>query len=133
MKNFKQMLGAEFENYEQLKFPLYASTKLDGIRCVFKDGQMLSRSLKQIPNKQLQERFQFLKDYSKKHNIIIDGELYNHELNFQQITSLVMTKDFEDEKTIKKLKKNDELYLSQYYNSRFEFYNPLFVSFRDDK
>jgi DNA ligase-1 len=125
MKGFKPMLGTDIEDKRDLKFPMLSSYKLDGIRCIFKDGQMLSRSLKQIPNKQLQEKFEYLKQYSKLNNVILDGELYSHNLTFQQITSLVMTQDFEDEETIKKLKKRDDLYLTQFFNTRFEFYNPL--------
>lgn len=33
-----------------LKYPLMASPKLDGVRCCIRDGQALSRTLKQIPN-----------------------------------------------------------------------------------
>lgn len=44
----KPMLAVEAP--AQLKFPLFASAKLDGIRCVVKDGSALSRTLKPIPN-----------------------------------------------------------------------------------
>lgn len=70
------------------------SMKLDGIRCTFKDGEMRSRSRKPIPNKRLHEKFAHLKEYSKD-NGILDGELYSHELTFQEITSIVMTQDKE--------------------------------------
>lgn len=39
----------------RINYPAYASPKLDGIRCVIKDGVALSRSLKPIPNKFIQE------------------------------------------------------------------------------
>jgi DNA ligase-1 len=40
-----------------LKFPLLASAKIDGVRALVKDGKVLSRSLKPIPNRHVQEMF----------------------------------------------------------------------------
>lgn len=37
----------------KLKFPLCAQLKLDGIRCVIVDGKPLTRSLKEIPNREI--------------------------------------------------------------------------------
>ena len=54
-KPFRPMLAALApENADQLSYPLFASAKLDGIRCVIKDGVALSRSLKPIANEHLQ-------------------------------------------------------------------------------
>lgn len=41
---------------ETIRFPVYASPKLDGVRCVIKDGIVLSRTLKPIPNMYIQGR-----------------------------------------------------------------------------
>lgn len=41
----------------KIKFPVWASYKLDGVRMLVKDGVCLSRSLKPFPNKALQEKF----------------------------------------------------------------------------
>lgn len=49
----KPMLAVEAP--KELKFPVYASPKLDGIRAVVKDGLLLSRSLKPIPNEFVQD------------------------------------------------------------------------------
>jgi len=49
----KPMLAVNCDGY--IDYPAYASPKLDGIRCVIKDGVALSRSLKPIPNKFIQE------------------------------------------------------------------------------
>jgi len=90
-------------NLDILDYSLYyKSKKRDGIRVNFNKGEMLSRSLKQIQNKQLQEQFQNLKDFSKKYNAIIDAELYSHSSTFQHITSLVMTQNYNDKNSIKK-------------------------------
>ena len=87
---------------DDIKYPILASVKLDGIRCIFYKGEMLTRSLKPIVNKQLREKFEAIAEYTKKYSIILDGEIYSHELTFQEITRYVMTQDFKDAKSIKK-------------------------------
>lgn len=42
------------KNLNDLPFPIYASVKLDGIRCIIKDGVAYSRTLKPIPNAYVQ-------------------------------------------------------------------------------
>lgn len=53
MNAFKPMLASEAPDIRE--FPLYASPKLDGVRCLVIGGQAVSRSLKAIPNKYIQE------------------------------------------------------------------------------
>lgn len=97
-KSFKPMLAPnEKVDLSTLNYPLLASTKLDGIRCIFKDGEILSRSLKQIQCKQLRERLEPIRKFSEENNIIFDGEIYSSELSFQSITHFVMTQDLGDE------------------------------------
>ena len=57
--NFKPMLAASATNeeIEKFTFPLMASPKLDGIRAIVLDGVVMSRSLKPIRNKKVQELF----------------------------------------------------------------------------
>lgn len=47
---FKPTLAVAAD-FTKIKYPVYASPKLDGIRCSIVDGQALSRTLKLIPNK----------------------------------------------------------------------------------
>lgn len=61
------MLAATVVDRAKLRFPFLASPKLDGIRCVVLDGQVLSRSLKPIRNKFIAKQLQGLPD--------LDGEL----------------------------------------------------------
>jgi DNA ligase-1 len=105
--NFKpQLCPNEKVDLDTIKYPIYASTKLDGIRCVFHPTLgMVSRSLKPIPNKQLQEKFKKLTEWAKDNNCVLDGEIYAHGVSFQDITRACMTEDFDDEKTVKKLQK----------------------------
>lgn len=85
MKPFKPMLASPF-NEALLKFPVLASPKLDGVRAIVRDGVVLSRSLKPIPNKWVQQRFSHLEHF--------DGELIvgksNHPDVLRTTTSGVM-------------------------------------------
>jgi DNA ligase-1 len=105
-KSFKPMLADNNQpELDSLIFPQFCSRKMDGVRIIFYKGQILSRSLKQIPNKQLREKFEPIRKYSEDNNLILDGEIYSHSLTFQQIISFTMTQDFEDKKSIKKFGK----------------------------
>jgi DNA ligase-1 len=44
-------------DFDTLKFPCYGSPKLDGVRALVKDGVVLARSLKPIPNDHVQKLF----------------------------------------------------------------------------
>lgn len=66
--DFKPMLACDHKP-ELLKFPYFASPKLDGVRAVVMNGKVYSRSKKLIPNAQVQHLF--------GHNNLnwLDGEL----------------------------------------------------------
>jgi DNA ligase-1 len=54
-QGFRPMLAAKSPaDLSALKFPLYVSPKLDGIRCIVLGGVAYSRNLKPIPNKRIQ-------------------------------------------------------------------------------
>lgn len=65
---FHPMLAATMKDTNKLRFPLLASQKLDGIRATVQSGRLLSRTLKEIPNKFVQELFSGLPNG-------LDGEL----------------------------------------------------------
>jgi DNA ligase 1 len=48
------LLCRETPNTATIPYPVYVTSKLDGIRCIIKDGEALSRTLKPIPNKEIQ-------------------------------------------------------------------------------
>lgn len=54
--NFKPML-AEAADLKILKYPVIVSPKLDGVRATFVNGRLLTRNLKPIPNKAVDEAF----------------------------------------------------------------------------
>jgi len=53
--------------FQLLRYPLLASPKLDGIRALVMDGKVVSRTLKEIPSKQVQKLFSDFEGF--------DGEL----------------------------------------------------------
>lgn len=67
-KPFKPMLSATCEDITKIKYPVLVSPKLDGIRCLIRGGVAVSRNLKPIPNKYVQEKLKGLPDG-------LDGEL----------------------------------------------------------
>jgi DNA ligase-1 len=67
-KTFKPLLAGKFDASKQ-KFPVLASAKLDGVRCIIIDGVAMSRSLKPIPNEYVQKQIGKVK-YNG-----LDGEL----------------------------------------------------------
>lgn len=78
------MLAATLEDLNDVKFPVYVSPKLDGIRCLILNGQAVSRNLKPIPNRYIQERLKGLPNG-------LDGELMIKNADFNQIQSFVMS------------------------------------------
>lgn len=68
MTKFRPMLAVQCD-LNSLKYPLYASPKLDGVRGVVIDGVLHSRSLKKFPNAHVMSLF------SKPEYNGLDGEL----------------------------------------------------------
>lgn len=74
---------------QKLRYPVLASLKMDGIRALRLDGSLLSRTLKEIPNKSIRQR-----------SLVMPGgfdmELWNPELDYNDIQSIVMSHEHED-------------------------------------
>lgn len=68
MKNFKPMLASPAD-LDAVRYPIFASPKLDGIRASVVNGKLLSRTLKEIPSRHV---FNIL---SKPEYEGLDGEL----------------------------------------------------------
>jgi DNA ligase-1 len=75
---------------KDIKFPCFVQPKLDGVRCIFKNGVLTSRQGKVFPN--MDHITQDLKDV----DLVLDGELYSNTLNFQQFVGLVRKKKHND-------------------------------------
>jgi DNA ligase-1 len=65
----RPMLAEQIESVDDLRFPLMASPKLDGMRCIMVDGRAMTRNFNPIPN-------QFIREWLEEHVADgIDGEL----------------------------------------------------------
>lgn len=84
----KPMLACEAD-LSKLKFPVLASPKLDGVRAIIRDGVVLSRSLKPIPNRHVQMM------YGRPELEGLDGELIlgdpTHPEAYRRTVSSVMS------------------------------------------
>lgn len=85
-KCIKPMLAATLSSLDTVKLPVYVSPKLDGIRCLILNGKAVSRKLKPIPNKYIQECLKGLPEG-------LDGELVLKEGDFNTIQSAVMSEE----------------------------------------
>lgn len=88
----RPMLAAKLDPSKQ-RYPCLGSVKIDGIRCLIRDGVAYSRKLKPIPNK-------FVQAWAEEHHTELegfDGELGIDEMNapdfFRRTTSGVMSED----------------------------------------
>lgn len=83
----KPMLAGTVTDFSKINFPVLATPKIDGIRCLRINGKSLSRSFKEIPNRYIQQQMQGLPDG-------LDGELVIKG-GFQKTTSGVMSQEGE--------------------------------------
>jgi len=81
------MLAHDFHKRgKDIKFPCYVQPKLDGVRCIYRNGVLTSRQGKVFPD--MEHIVNDLKDVE----LVLDGELYSDTLNFQQFVGLVRKK-----------------------------------------
>lgn len=75
--------------YERWEGPCFAQPKLDGIRCIATSDGLTSRQGKLFKLDHIEAALAPL--FAKYPNLVLDGELYNHQLrdDFNKITSLV--------------------------------------------
>lgn len=84
----KPLLSCEVD-IDKVNFPIYISTKFDGIRCLVIDSVVYSRSLKPIRNKYVQQLFG-KPEYNGFDGELIVGDIYAPDV-FQKTTSGVMS------------------------------------------
>lgn len=88
MSTFKPMLACStIPSVALLDYPVMASPKLDGIRCLIVDGKPVSRTLKPIPNKHVQKVLSALNLPS------LDGELMLKSGDFNNVQSAIMCEE----------------------------------------
>jgi len=86
MSEFKKpLLAYTIEDTSKIEYPVFVSTKLDGIRAIVIDGVVYSRSMKPIRSKAIQELF-------GRHELNgLDGELLYGDWNAPNVFNLTTT------------------------------------------
>lgn len=101
-KPFRPLLAVACEDITKLKYPMFLSEKLDGCRAIVRNGVVMSRSMKPIPSKVVQEKF------GKPEYEGYDGEIIYGDKNakdvFNKSTRACMNHDFPEELDIDELK-----------------------------
>ena len=85
------MLAHKYDNKRvDWSKPVYIQPKLDGVRCLFTKDGAYSRTGKEFMNV-VHIRTRLLPFFNQHPDVVLDGELYNHELkhDFEKIISLV--------------------------------------------
>jgi DNA ligase-1 len=88
----KPLLACNIDDVNNIKFPVLATPKLDGIRCLKINGKVLSRKFIDIPNDYIRNKLLTLPDG-------LDGEIICPNKTFNETQSLVMSKDGEPDFT----------------------------------
>jgi DNA ligase-1 len=92
-KGFQPMLAERKKpDLDKLTYPLLGSPKLDGIRCIIRNGEALSRKLKPIPNSYVQDSLRGLPE-GLDGELIVGGEVDSRVWNGTQ--SGIMSRDGE--------------------------------------
>ncbi len=83
----KPLLAAKIESISDIRYPVLATPKLDGIRCLLWHGRALTRKLKSIPNRHIRETLE------ASYRLDLDGELMIPGADFNGVQSAVMSED----------------------------------------
>ena len=104
--NFTPMLAQDYRKHaKKITFPCYVQPKLDGVRCVYYRGNLYSRTNKAFSfMERITTQIQAVLSSENK-ELILDGELYTHDVNFQDMVGIVHKKTLTpaDEKLLEKL------------------------------
>jgi DNA ligase-1 len=84
----KPMLACTLEGMDSIVFPVLATPKLDGIRCLIQNGEAVSRNFKPIQNVHIRQQMSGLPEG-------LDGELILEGKQFNEVSSAVMSGDGE--------------------------------------
>lgn len=108
----------EDHDLARLRFPLYGSYKLDGIRASVQDGVLLSSTLTPIPNRELQAMWG-RPEFNNLDGEIVVGEPFGEGV-FNRTTSLVMSGS--------KRADNAVLYVFDKYDPRLDYEHRLLAA-----
>ncbi len=106
IRTYYPMLAHQYNHKKKdIKFPCYVQPKLDGVRCLVVNNKLYSRNGIRFP------ALPHIEDELKKNNydnLILDGELYTDNINFEKIVGLVK----KEKKTKEEEKNSLQIYLN---------------------
>jgi DNA ligase-1 len=103
IRPYYPMLAYQYNNKKsEIKFPCFVQPKLDGVRCVVVDNKLYSRNGNRFP---VLPHIEDELKLNNRDNLILDGELFTDDINFEKIVGLVkkFKKSEEDEKNSEKI------------------------------
>ena len=103
IRTYYPMLAHRYnEKKSEIKFPCFVQPKLDGVRCVVVGNKLYSRNGNRFP---VLPHIENELKICNKNNLILDGELFTDDINFEKIVGLVKKykKSEEDEKNSLKI------------------------------
>ena len=133
-KIYYPMLAHPFNTKKkEIKYPCYVQPKLDGVRCVVVGESLFTRNGIAIPT------LEHIKNELKLNtdNLVLDGELYTDDINFEKIVGLVKKakKTPEEEENSLKIYLNvfDYIDTNQDFSERLSNLNKFFQRNKDLK
>lgn len=85
----RPLLSGSISNLSDIKYPVWATPKLDGIRILKVGGQIVTRKFKPLPNKDVKHKLEFILPDG------IDGEILLRHGTFNDVQSQIMSQDGE--------------------------------------
>ena len=140
IKQFTPMLAQTYKEKKGFKTPCLVQPKLDGVRAYFHEDKFRSRNHKEYFNMN-----HLIKDLLKvKENVIFDGELYNHDMTFQELMKFVKLKEIDEDegKMLPKINKYVEYHIFDCYfpdnpemsfNERYKYLQTVQKLFKKSK
>lgn len=110
--------------FKKLKYPLFCSPKYDGIRCIVKAGNCLSRTGKILPSRQANEEFSAFTHFDGE---LIEGNPTDHDV-YNRTQSHVMSENKEGNLTFFVFDYTAPDFLDAPFVSRLEHLETLFES-----
>ena len=93
----RPLLSGTLKNYDKLNYPVIGTPKLDGIRALIINGQLVSRNFKQIPNIYTRNLFEKILEEGMDGELVLGNYPLNH--NFNQVQSEIMSFEGEPDVT----------------------------------
>ena len=84
----KPMLAGKCTDVTKLTYPVLATPKLDGIRCLMIDGKAVSRKFKPIPNDYIRQTLE-----TTSNSMVLDGEIMIPNRSFNELSGDVRRKE----------------------------------------